>query len=143
MKVLSTFNPAFNPTTKTLDFSAMPGFTIDKLYAVINVSKNQPLYIPGAPGLGLTNSAGPLLTLSYDTSSHSSTDTLNVYYDAGASILESNLSQESGGNLDKAVDLLRLIFTELKVQSVMLKEGLNIKDELDQLRFDIQSADEQ
>ena len=143
MKVLSTFSPAFNPATKTLDFSAQPGFTLDKLYAVINVTRNQPIYIPGAPGLGLTNSAGPILTLSYDTSSHSGTDSLNVYYDAGASILESNLSQESGGNLAQHTDLLRQILTELKVHSVMLKEGLNIKDELDQLRFDIQSADEQ
>ena len=67
MKILSTFNPAFNPTAKTLDFSAQPQFTIDKLYAVINVTRNQPLYIPGAPGLGLTSSAGPILTLSYDT----------------------------------------------------------------------------
>lgn len=141
MKILSTFNPAFNPTAKTLDFSAQPQFTIDKLYAVINITRNQPLYIPGAPGLGLTNQAGPLLTLSYDTSSHSSTDTLNVYYDAGPSILESNLSVEAGGNLEKTVDLMRQMLVELKVHSVMLKEGLNIKDELDQLRADIQAGD--
>ena len=143
MKVLSTFNPVFNPTNKTLDFGALAGFNIDRLYAVINVTRNQPIYIPGAPGLGVTSVAGGLLTLSYDTSSHSSTDLLNVYYEASTDKLETNSAQEAGGNLEKHTDLLRLIWTELKVQSVMLKEGLNIKDELDQLRFDIQSADEQ
>jgi hypothetical protein len=143
MKTLITFSPTFNPTSKVLDFGSLRNFNIDKLYAVINVTRNQPIYIPGAPGLGVTSVVGGTLTLAYDTSSHSATDILNVYYNSSSDKLESNLAQESGGNLDDLNDLMRQILTELKVQSVMLKEGLNIRDELDQLRFDIQSADEQ
>ena len=88
MKVLSTFTPVFNPANKTLDFGALKGFNIDKLYGVINVSRNQPIYIPGAPGLGVTSVSGGLLTLTYDTTSHSGTDNLNVYYEASTDKLE-------------------------------------------------------
>ena len=60
MKQLVSFTPAFTPGNAglgTLDFTAYPGFNLGKLYAVINVTQNTPLYIhawvpvPGPPAL--------------------------------------------------------------------------------------------
>jgi len=136
MKILSSFNPAFKASTKTLDFSLMQGFNIDRLYAVINVTRNQPIYIPGAPGLGATAIAGAKITLSYNTTAHDDADELNVYYSATDNRNESNMALETGGNLQDINELLARILLELRVQNVMIKEGLNIKDELPRLRFD-------
>lgn len=137
MKILSSFNPAFSAANKTLDFSLMQDFNIDKLYAVINVTRNQPIYIPGAPGLGATAILGPKITLSYDTTGFDDADELSVYYSATDSRNESNMAVENGGNLQKHTELLTRILLELRIQNVMLKEGLNIKDELARMRFDL------
>lgn len=137
MKILSSFNPAFSAANKTLDFSLMQDFNIDRLYAVINVTRNQPIYIPGAPGLGATAIAGPKITLSYDTTGFSDADELNVYYSATDARNESNMAIETGGNLQKHTEILTRILLELRIMNVMLKEGLNIKDELSRMRFDL------
>jgi hypothetical protein len=137
MKILSSFNPAFNAASKTLDFSLMQDFNIDRLYAVINITRNQPIYIPGAPGLGATAIEGAKITLSYDTTGFSDADELSVYYSATDSRNESNLALEIGGNLQKQTELLTRMLLELRIQNVMLKEGLNIKDELARMRFDL------
>lgn len=137
MKILSSFNPAFSAANKTLDFSLMQDFNIDRLYAVINVTRNQPIYIPGAPGLGATAIAGPKITLSYDTTGFSDADELNVYYSATDARNESNMAIETGGNLQKHTEILTRILLELRIMNVMLKEGLNIKDELPRMRFDL------
>ena len=85
MKQLITFQPAFNPTAQTLDFTSyQPGFSINKLYAVIDVTTNTPIYIAGAPGLGVTAVNGSVITLAYATGSLGSTDKLNIYYDTGS-----------------------------------------------------------
>lgn len=136
MKILSSFNPAFKASTKTLDFSLMQGFNVDRLYAVINVTRNQPIYIPGAPGLGATAIAGAKITLSYDTTGHDDADELNVYYSATDNRNESNMALETGGNLQEISEYMARILLELRVLNVMIKEGLNIKDELPRLRFD-------
>jgi hypothetical protein len=46
------------------------------------------------------------------------------------------MAVETGGNLSKINELLARILVELRIQNVMLKEGLNIKDELTRMRFD-------
>ena len=145
MKQLITFNPTFTPGAAglgTVDFSGWGGFDATRLYAIINITQNIPLYIAGAPGLGMANnSAGSLVVLSTNTATHASTDRLNVYYetDAGLYPLENNDAAERNGNLAYQTELLSMILAELKVMSILLKEGLNIKDELDQLRTDIQN----
>jgi hypothetical protein len=144
MKTLSTFTPAFVPGASGvgyLDFSALPGFAINKLYAVINVTQNAPIYIAGAPGLGATSVVGARMYLTYSTAAHLGSDFLNVYYEAGNTRIETNAAQESNGNLDQIAQFMEQILIEMKVQNILLKEGLNIKDELDQLRADIQSDD--
>ena len=148
MKQLLNFNPAFTPGASNvgfLDFSQFPAFDRTRLYAVINITQNTPLYIAGAPGLGMSStSAGSLIILNTSTATMASTDVLNVYYetDAGLQVLENNDAAERNGNLDKISQLMEQVLIELKVQNVLLKEGLNIKDELEQLRADIQ-RDEQ
>ena len=141
MKQLILFTPQFNPTNKTLDFSAWPNFDINKLYAVINVTRNQILYAPGAPNLGLSSISGSVLTLSFDTTSYSTTDTLNVYYDTSAGY-ESNTPLESGGNLQAINETLNQILVELKVMNFIQSEAFSRTvsfrtEELQQLRDDI------
>jgi hypothetical protein len=144
MKQLVNFNPAFTPGASNvgyLDFSAFPAFDRTRLYAVINITQNTPLYIAGAPGLGMSStSAGSLIILNTSTATMASTDALNVYYETDAALqpLENNDAAERNGNLDKISQFEEQILIELKVMNILLKEGLNIKDELEQLRADIQ-----
>ena len=125
MKQLLNFTPQFNPTNKTLDFSALSNFDINKLYAVINVTRNQIIYAPGAPNLGLSSLSGSIITLSYDTSSYSSSDILNVYYDT-ATGYESNTPMEFGGQLQMMQETLSQILVELKVMNYLQSEALLI-----------------
>ena len=126
MKQLLNYNPLFDPAAKTLDFGSMNGsFAIDKLYAVINVTRNTPLYIPGAAGYGITGIKGTKITLTYDTSTHSSSDIINVFYDTAGSI-DANAALENGGQLQMLQETMTLVLAELKVHSMLLAQGLNI-----------------
>lgn len=144
MKILSTFTPAFTPGVSgsgTLDFSQLPGFAVDKLYAVINVTQNTPIYVPGAPGLGLTSAVGSRLTLSLNTSTHSPTDILNVYYEASNSPIEMNFAQENG-NLARLIDIQTHMLIEMRVMNNILVQGLNLNfDDLQALREDLNRPD--
>ena len=147
MKQLINFNPGFTPGVSgqgSLDFSQFPAFDPTRLYAIINITQNSPLYIAGAPGLGFTSINGGALTLSVNTSTWSSTDKLNVYYETDAALqpLENNDAAERNGNLDKISQLLEQLVIEQKVTNILLKEGLNIKEELERLRADVQSEDQ-
>lgn len=145
MKQLIQFKPIFNTTNQTLDFSAYPNFEITRLYAVINVTQNAPLYIAGAPNLGVTNINGSVLTLAYNTGTHSTTDTLNIYYETEPGY-ESNTPAESGGNLEKLVALMQDVLIETKVTNFLL-QGLygpinpSMYDYLHQIRNMILDAD--
>jgi hypothetical protein len=170
MKQLLAFNPTFVPGAAGvgyLDFSGYPFFDIGKLYAVINTTRNTIIYAPGASGLGVTNVTGgvtgastaagatgltpAIVTLSFDTSTHSSTDNLNVFYDTSIGALdfgaignEENITQETGGNLQKMVELQQAMLTELQTMNIILAQGLNINmDDLNQLRSDLTNPNTQ
>lgn len=144
MKILSTFSPAFDASAKTVDFSLMQSFHIENLYAIINVTRNQAIYIPGAPGLGAASVAGTVITLSYDTSGHDDADQLNIYYDINNhDLIENNQAKEHGGNLEGMNENLSRILIELRVMNNLLKEGLNIKDELWRWRFDMYTMNDE
>jgi hypothetical protein len=137
MKSLLNFTPVFapgNPGEGSLDFGAYPNFDTHKLYAVINVTRNSPIYIPGAPNLGASNTQVAKIFLSADTSTHSATDVINIYYESSNTKLEANAAQESGGNLERLVDLQEKILIEIRITNILLKEGLNIREELDTIR---------
>ena len=143
MKQLVQFKPQFSPSNKTLDFSAFPLFNIQNLYAVINVTQNTPIFIPGASGYGVSSISGSVITLQYNTSTHSSSDILNVYYDTQYNNIANN-PVELGGQLQSIKEYLGHILTELQVMNTILSEGfsrtVNINiDELQQLRNDINS----
>jgi len=143
MKQLVQFKPQFSPSNKTLDFSAFPLFNIQNLYAVINVTQNTPIFIPGASGYGVSSISGNIITLQYNTSTHSSSDILNVYYDTQYNNIANN-PVELGGQLQSIKEYLGHILTELQVMNTILSEGfsrtVNINiDELQQLRNDINS----
>jgi hypothetical protein len=126
MKQLLNYNPLFDPVAKTLDFGGMnSSFAIDKLYAVINVTRNTPLYIPGAAGYGITAINGSKITLTFDTSTHRSSDLINVFYDT-AGTFDANAAFENGGQLQLLQETMTLVLSELRVTNMLLASGLNI-----------------
>ncbi len=86
MKKALSFSPTFNPTARTLDFSGYSGFSLSKLYAVIDISQNQIIYAVGQPAYGYASLSGSLLTLAYNTTAFNSGDTLMVFYDESDSV---------------------------------------------------------
>ena len=138
MKQLLNFRPKFDPVNKTLDFSELQDFVPRKLYAIINITAGVPIYVAGAPGLGISNITGgaKILTLAYDTTSQSTSDRLNIYYDTSPGTLENNEAMENGGNLQRIAETQDLMLRELKVISFLLAQGLNIQDDLDVMRND-------
>ena len=144
MKTLLDFKPSFDPTAKTLDFSLYDDFSVNRLFAVINVTRNTPIYIPGAAGYGVSSVNGPVLSLSCDTTGHSASDILNVYYSVEAPM--DNRPVEKGGNLQSMNENLQNILTELQVISIILMENMHRNsltiDDLQRLREDINNPDD-
>jgi len=137
MKSLLNFTPVFspgNPGEGSLDFGAYPGFDTHKLYAVINVTRNSPIYIPGAPNLGASDTQVAKIFLAADTSTHNARDVINIYYESSNTVLDSNAAQESGGNLARLVEMQEKMLIEMRVTNILLKEGLNIREELKSFR---------
>jgi hypothetical protein len=138
MKILSPFKPEFDPANKTLDFSNFPDFNQSRLYAVINVTRNVPIYIPGSSGYGanVSSNSATTLVLSYDTTSHSVTDNLNIYYESD---FDGGLSDPVLMGLDKIHQTLHFMLTEMKINNELLIEGFNIKNDIEKIRNDINS----
>jgi len=137
MKQLLNFQPVFDPANKTLDFSQWPNFNISKLYAVVNITRNTPIYVPGTSKFGISSVVDDLVTLAFDTTTHKTSDELSVYYDTAAGF-ESNLAQESGGHLQNIEELMGKVYEELIVMNTVLATGLNIKrEDVDAIRDDV------
>ena len=144
MKQLINFEPVFTPgaaNVGTLDFTQYSGFQGDLLYGVINVTRNQILYAPGASTYGGTW-AGPILTLSFNTSSYATNDELTVYYETqpvagNINTLFNNTAVERGGMLNALYILNTQMLTELRILNFMLASEFRVKhDDLDRLRND-------
>lgn len=130
MKQLVNYYPTFTPGAAgvgTLDFSSYAGsaFQFDKLYAVINVTRGIPLYIPGVAAYSATqsNTKPYVLVLGSSTSGYSAGDALNIYYDT-ASGYETNTPVELGGQNQLGQEKLDQILVELRVISEILLQGL-------------------
>ena len=136
MKTLLDFRPLFDPVNKTLDFSLLSDFSITKLFAVINITQNTPIYIPGASGYGISSVNGSILTLSYDTSSHSASDILNVYYTA---------ENDNNDGIKTITAALGAILTEIQVQNIIILEHIHrnsfTRNDLSELRYEINNPD--
>lgn len=78
--------PVFAPGAAgagTLSFAAQPAFDLSRLLAVLNVTRNAPIYGIAQAGIGGAsyNSGSKTLTLQTDTSTHLTGDTLHCIYD--------------------------------------------------------------
>jgi hypothetical protein len=136
MKQLLNFQPVFDPVNETLDFSQWPNFQVSRLYAVINVTRNTPIYVPGTTRFGISSVVGSVITLQFDTTTHKTTDKLSVYYDTDPE--EGNYAEEHGGNLMAIAESNQKILEELMVMNTVLATGLNIKKEdVDAIRDDV------
>ena len=80
-KEINTQTIIFNPTAKTLDFSAWTSFDVRRLIAVTNNPKNVLIYSIANSGTGLSSINGNVITLQFDTSTHNASDSLTIMYD--------------------------------------------------------------
>lgn len=136
MKQLLNFQPVFDPVNKTLDFSQWPDFQVHKLYAVINVTRNTPIYVPGTTRFGFSSVTGNIVTLEFDTTTYETSDKLSVYYDTNPE--EGNYAIEHGGNLMAINETMARLLKEVMVTNYILCTGLNIKiDDVDAIRNDL------
>lgn len=71
----------FDASLRKLNLAAILQFDIKKLYAVINITRNQIIYIVGSADYGLASIAGSELTLVFDTTAQADTDQLMILYD--------------------------------------------------------------
>jgi hypothetical protein len=99
MKSILSTNPTFTPgaaNAGTLDFSAVNGFNIAGLLAVLNQTRGTLLYATGQSSTGYFswNSGTKVLTLKVDTSTHSSGDQLQVIYDTPQLVIDSSPAVE-------------------------------------------------
>lgn len=74
----------FTPAARQVDFSALPGFDLRRLYAIANLKTGALIYAVSQSGLGYTALAGSVLTLAYDTTAMGASDPLFVLYDGDA-----------------------------------------------------------
>jgi hypothetical protein len=164
-KQLITFQPAFTPGTAsngTLDFSGYPGFQRQRLYAVINLTRNTLMYAPGVTGYGATvgqtsqgvGTNSNILYLTLDTSSYSAQDQLEIFYDTAVSTFgivstgdDENVALEQGGQIQQINENMKLLLVEMKVMNIQMQNmaaGLNTSyDDLNQLRYDLQQPETQ
>lgn len=110
-----TFTPGASGVG-TVNLLGISGFNIKYLVAIINQTSGVVIYSTGSTSLGFTSLSGTTLTLSYNTSTMSSGDILQVIYEtpvlpvdavgtvtanAGTNLNTSALAIENGGNLDE------------------------------------------
>lgn len=78
-------NPAytFNVSAKTLDLSAISGFNIRNLYAVLNQTTGVAVYLTVSPGQGYSSIAAGVLTLQASLAGMSNSDDLLILYEDG------------------------------------------------------------
>lgn len=141
-KILNVSKYTFNPANKTVDFSLIPDFSLNRLYGIVNVTQNALIYAPGATGLGISSINGEVITLQYNTTSHSTSDVLNIYYETEEGSFENNAPQEKGGYLEDSNEKLTSILVELRVLTTLLQQigsGYTLagNGDLDQLRTDL------
>lgn len=133
MKQVLNFAPTFNPAAKTLDFTGYTDFDIGRLYAVINVTSDAPIYVVGKASLG-ASVAGSILTLDYDTTAHSAADDLMVIYDTlNEAASETTLAALSAMSSEiKTLNETMLLFTTaILAKMPMLDTGQRVRTSID------------
>jgi hypothetical protein len=99
MAKIRVANYTFDASAQTITFDDYGAITLDAVLLVTNVTDNIIIYNFANSLLGGT-AATNVLTLTYDTTSMSDTDDLQIFYeDTTVSIDTADLALESGGNL--------------------------------------------
>lgn len=140
----------FSPAAKVIDFSAEPGFSWTNLFAIINLTAKQQIYGVGLTGYGASADAyGKSLTLDFDTTSMSATDTLMIIQDEGndnladlLAVMTGNAAPASSGASPAGIvtrnytqeDLMIMMLTEQRVTNFLLAHIGNIADNLEDIR---------
>ena len=108
MKSILSTNPTFTTGASnvgTLNFSAINGFQLNGLLAVLNQTRGVLLYATGKQPTGYFswNSGTKVMTLKVDTSAHSSGDQLQCIYDGPGSNEAALTSVISGAVTDSVI----------------------------------------
>ena len=99
----------FSPGTSTngyVDLLDLPDFTIERLVCVINQTKGVVIYATGSTDKRYTSVSGNRIYLFYDTSTHSSSDKLQVVY---------NYSEPQATNDSETRDIIKLLSRLVKI----------------------------
>ena len=127
MKSILSTNPTFTPgvaNTGTLNFSAVNGFNIAGLLAVLNQTRGVLLYATGEANTGYFswNSGTKFLTLKVDTSTHSSGDQLQVIYDTPQLVIDSSPSTDGYSNIFRYTNAATTNATVIKASPGIIGE---------------------
>lgn len=115
-----TFNP--DSSGSWIDFSGWEGFNPRWLKAIINQTRNVMVYVPGLTGIGGTfDGAGKVLTLDYNTSTHSASDILLFQYDDQEDVLRKTLEASNEQNA-KIEALIKELILVTKVNTLLAHE---------------------
>lgn len=106
---------AFDPIAKTVTFSGLAGnISIENILLITNVVDNITIYVFADTATGGVSFVNNVLTLTYDTSSMSATDKLQIYLDVDSATFD-----ETRSALEDQVVLLRRIVKILESQSAI------------------------
>lgn len=105
----------FQPSTRSIDFSALPGFDIRDLFAVINTKTGDLIYAVANPALGYSSISGSVVTFKFNTAAMDASDPLIVLYENGDSA--------SNTKLDALLQALLPLATEAGLDGVAANLG--------------------
>lgn len=80
MKKIILDTVIFNPVAKTVQIIT-DDFDVRKIYTIINQTTSTVLFATGNQNLGYSSVDGNIITLQYDTTGMSSTDTIQIIYE--------------------------------------------------------------
>lgn len=119
MKIQIT-NYVFDKSAKTVTFTDYTTIRLDSLLLITNVTDGVIVYNFASPTLGGTVS-GNVLTLTYDTSSMSDSDKLQIFYD-DSSIQPANTTNQT--ELAELTETLQELVSRLNVIASMANSGV-------------------
>jgi hypothetical protein len=113
----------FSPSTKQVTFITTQTITLERLLLITNVTTNQIIYNFADPSAGGTLS-GNVLTLSYNTTSMSASNKLQIYLDNGYS----PSTDETLQLVNEQTELMRRMTKLLEPSSRASTSGLQMVD---------------
>jgi hypothetical protein len=125
MKTVLTNSPSFTPGAAgvgTLNFSSTTGFALNRLFAVLNQTRNTIMYGATVAGKGYSfyNATTKVLTLSFDTASYSSGDSLIAIYDDPAATVGITGALPAGTNAIGTVEITNDVGNAIPVSAASL-----------------------